>query len=181
MHKAIQWIILTLGLLLVFSIAAQAGEILIGDYTINYFYNAGGCYAGPVYDDHNPLINTDGKGNPYDCSYISPGPIFINAAPGEYRVAIEDKTGGVSANLWSGDALGGTRYYLDNLSIGSSVDINHTYGQIVLYAWDWNPYDNPSSSTMTVSLYKTVPEPSLLLLLGMGLGGVTLVAWRKNK
>jgi len=60
--------LLLFGFLLANSVAHA--QQFIGAYTVYYRFNAGGCYGG---------------GDPYFCSYIPPGPIHIDAAPGRYR------------------------------------------------------------------------------------------------
>ena len=126
------------------------GQQLIGTYRINYRYNTAGCFPP---DWPNP---TPTEGNPYYClDPIGPGPYFINAAPGRYRAVVTGFSAASSARLWSGDASGGLRYDapLDPPQVGVNLDFDHTFGQIVLYAWDWYVYDNDSSAYVDVALY----------------------------
>lgn len=124
---------------------AQASPgTVIGTFQINYRLNAAGCVP-----TGSPL-----DGNPYNCpSGIPPGPHFLNAQPGRYRVEALFFTplgGGGAPHIWSGDASAGTRYALGAST--ATIDFDHTFGQIVLYAWDWIPSDNDPSVYTEVRL-----------------------------
>jgi hypothetical protein len=121
---------------LIGSSSAQAQQ-LIGTYTVNYQFNAGGCYGG---------------GDPYFCSYIAPGPIHINAVPGRYRVQVvyvnNAASGGGGLAVWDGDATGGIQYSTG----GATLDFDHKFGQITLYYNDWYPYDNDPTAYTVANL-----------------------------
>lgn len=119
---------------------------LIGTYTISYRLNAAGC---PPWSGQN--------GNPFYCiSPIPPGPYFIDPALtpyGRYAVRTIACNGGANANVWYGDASGGSRFYISG-QVGHITEFEHTFGQIVLYAWDWYVWDNDVNNTMTVELWR---------------------------
>ncbi len=151
---------------LISTIPLDAAPVLIGTYTVNYLYNAAGCFTN---GDFSPT-----QGNPYFCpSGFPPGPIFIDAPLGQYQIV--DTTLSHMA-VWSGDQVSGTRYEPS----GGTVDFALTHGQIVLYYWDWFVADNSPNDFTTVQLYRldsvnSVPEPSTFILtatalLGIGLG-----------
>jgi len=127
-------------------LSSDGGELgtLIGAYNINYRYNAAGTLPA---DWPHP---TSADGNPYNALG---GAIVVNAAPGDYHVVITEENDLRSAQLWSGDASSGFRTSLE-LPVGSVVDVTHTFGQLVFYAWDWYPYDNPTDSYIVVDLYR---------------------------
>jgi hypothetical protein len=132
------------------SVRAQGSAIgqLIGTYRINYRDNAAGCLP-PSWPNPGP---TDG--NPFFCpSSFLPGPYFINATPGKYQLVITAVSTVKSAHVWSGDATSGFRQTLE-LPVGSIVNVDHTHGQIVLYAWDWYVDDNDPNSWVEVALYQ---------------------------
>lgn len=108
-------------------------------YEINYRYNAAGRYGDP---------------NPYYGNRIPPGPHFIDAAPGHYRITVLEVGPGGWANShvgWSGDSGSGTLIGIPT-EVGQSTTFEHTFGQIVLYAYDWYPWDNPPENWTKVSL-----------------------------
>ena len=109
-------------------------------------------------------------GNPFYCSYIPPGPIVIPAALGLYRLTVIG--GNTAGTIWNGDANGGSHIFMP-ANVGDSLDFDHTGADIVLYYWDWYPWDNNPANTMTVDLYSenttATPEPSTVGLLGTGL------------
>ena len=120
---------------------------LIGTYRFNYRDNAAGCRP-----DDWPYP-TPADGNPYYCSSpYPPGPYFVDAEPGQYRVVVTAEANVSSAHVWSGDASSGYRYNLEK-PVGYVVDINHTHGQLVFYAWDWYVGDNSADSWIEVQLY----------------------------
>ena len=115
-------------------------QTLIGTYSVNYRYNASGCYPN---GDFSPS-----SGNPFFCpGPFAPGPIFITVPPGRYRIADSTPSG---VAVWVGDEVSGTRYN----PIGGTIDVTLTRGKIVLYYWDWYVYDNPDTISTTVSVYK---------------------------
>ncbi len=139
---------------------------LVGTYTVNDLYNASG---DPPW---SPYIK-----NPYHSNNSSAGPYFIDAAPGHYKVdlmAIGDWA--AYAYAWSGTADAGTSYYLGT-TVGTSTEFDHNVGQIVLYTYDWWPWDNPPQNWSTFQLSMEagstpVPEPSTFILLGAGLASL---------
>lgn len=168
----------TLAILAAMATSASANE-LIGTYTIDYLYNAAGCIDG------YPNNVTPSSGNPYFCSYESPGPIVIDATPGDYEVV----TVGLSPvccgspNVWAGNASGGVRYPIESV-LNSTVNFDLISGQIVLYAWDWYPFDNNPSISTTVALYSTAsatPEPSSFVLLETAIGLMAALLWLKRR
>ena len=126
-----------------FNLPAGRTERCIGTYTVNYRYNAAGSYTDQSHPDYT-------QANPYRGNSIAPGPIFINAAPGRYRIVTETASG---CSVWSGDAASG-RWY----SSHPSVEFDHAFGQIALYYWDWFSGDNDPSVQSTISVYEVVAE-----------------------
>ncbi|MCX6629611.1 MAG: choice-of-anchor D domain-containing protein, partial [Candidatus Solibacter sp.] len=118
---------------------SQLAQQLLGTYTVNYRWNTGGCsFSDP---------------NPYHCAG-SPGPIYVTAAPGKYKAVVTrlgPNPNGL-ARMWDGDSSNGTVYELPQ---GANVSFDHTFGQIVLYYWDWVPEDNPPDVWTEVQLYTT--------------------------
>ena len=72
--------------------AAIAADVLVGRYTVNYRYNAAGQYTDQSRPDYS-------KANPYFGNAIAPGPIFIDASPGQYKLVTE--VGG-GCGVWTG-------------------------------------------------------------------------------
>lgn len=142
--------------LLCFAAASSLGHAsdfsyeYIGTYTVNYRYNAGGQYTSMSNPDYSLL-------NPYYGTFISPGPIFINANPGRYQLVVVSGTG---CCAWSGDATGGT-FLAAGKNQGDIVELDHLYGQIALYFWDWYPWDNDPNNQTTISVYRIVENPVL--------------------
>jgi Concanavalin A-like lectin/glucanases superfamily/Immunoglobulin domain len=126
-----------------FNLATASSDRKIGTYNVNYRYNAAGRYTDQSHPDFT-------QANPYYGNTIPPGPIFINAEPGHYKIITE---GGTGCSIWSGDASGGTWY-----SSYPSVEFDHTFGQIALYFWDWVAGDNDPAVVTTVSVYQTLTE-----------------------
>lgn len=120
---------------------------LIGTYNMNYRYNTAG------YRPADWPYPTPTDGNPF-YGISSPGPYFVNAAPGNYKVVITAENDPISADVWNGDANSGYRTDLDSLPVGSEVDIHHTFGDLVFYAWDWYAYDNSPDSWVIANLYE---------------------------
>src|ERR1041384_3971872 len=108
-----------LSLFIGFSVIAGKSGTLIGTYSVSYRWNTAGC-APPGGDFSN--LNF---GNPYSC-VGSPGPYYIDAEPGRYKVVFP----GDACSIWSSGHRTGGR---------GVVEFDHTFGQIVLYAWDWIP------------------------------------------
>jgi hypothetical protein len=131
--------------------ACPAGEVLhagkcatfVGSYSINYLYNAAGCCPSGQPSD----------GNPYQCVYESP--IRFPAVAGTYVIDITaiGPDGAANADVWSGDATTGTRTSIPGTP-GESVSFTHAAGEISLYAWDWYPWDNPSTMSTQVDVYR---------------------------
>ncbi len=133
-------------LLVVVSLAfpsISAADELLGTYNLNYRYNAAGC---------NNSAGPPTAGNPYYCNYIAPGPYFINAPPGEYRVEVVEASGGGGAAVFSGDSSGGTKFI-------APVTFYHSSGQIVLYWHDWYPWDNSDTIYEILALYRITADP----------------------
>lgn len=144
-------ILVSLLLSLISTISVGATPTLIGTYNVNYRFNAAGCFSN---GDFGPT-----QGNPYFCpSPFPPGPIFIDAPPGEYQIV--DTTVSHMA-IWSGDQVSGTRYEPG----GGTVNFALTHGQIVLYYWDWFVSDNSPDDFTIVEVYSldSVPEPSTFI------------------
>ncbi len=115
-------------------------DTLIGTFDVYGLYNAAGCYptGGPT------------DGNPYRCSSgIPPGPFFINAAPGHYKLVVEF---GLGCGVWSGDASSG-RFFVTGHNPSEVVEFDHQFGQIVLFFWDWYAADNDPLAHTIISLY----------------------------
>ena len=108
-----------------------AEDVLVGRFTVNPRNNAAGRYTDQSHPDYT-------QANPYFGNLIAPGPIFINATPGQYKFVVEAGTG---CHVWSGDASRGT-FLVPGPSPAEIVTFAHTFGQIALYYWDWYPYDN---------------------------------------
>jgi hypothetical protein len=123
-------------------LTVQPVGALIGAYTVNAQHNAAGRYT----DQGNPDYT---QANPYYGNTIPPGPIFIDAAPGQYRFEV---VAGGGCCIWSGDSAGGT-FYVTGHNPGESVMVNHASGQIALYFWDWYAADNDPSVETTIALY----------------------------
>ena len=126
----------------------ESGWELIGTYNVNYRNNAAG--APPTY-------------NPWYANYIPPGPYFLDPAltpPGHYKAVVTGWNGDYYGNacIWDGDSQGGTRYPIDNY-VGYTEEFDHTDGQIVIYAVDWYPWDNPDFCWSTVELWRELNEP----------------------
>jgi len=124
---------------------AKAQDTLIGTFTVNYRYNA----AGQAVDQSNPDYT---KANPCFGNTIPPGPIFVpnTTAPGQYKLVV---VSGAGCAVWDGDCSSGT-FFVTGHNPGEEVTINHTFGQIVLYYWDWIAGDNDPSIQTTVSVYQ---------------------------
>ena len=126
-----------------FGCLASGAQTPLGTYNVNYLYNAAGCFPG---NSFGPT-----RGNPYFCpSGIAPGPIFIDAAPGRYRVVATRPS---SVAVWDGDAQSGRRYSPFADDSNGTVEFTHTHGQIVLYFWDWYVADNDPSIYSIVQLF----------------------------
>jgi hypothetical protein len=144
---------------------------LVGTYDVSYYANAGGCFP----PDRNP----------YNCVYVSPGPIHVAAQPGTYRV---DLVSGVglpgNPHVWDGDASGGTVYFLNGET--PSVTFNHSAGEITLYHYDWVPWDNDPSAVWVIALYRltdAVNRPPALTLGGPYTtpeGSVVALGWSSS-
>ena len=149
---------------------------VIGTYDVNYRFNAGGCIDG------YPNNVTPSSGNPYYCSTIPPGPVFIPAAPGTYEIlTLALGTAGPTAfSIWDGDANNGTRTVTTGLDIGDTFLFEHTSSApIVFYYWDWFSADNPSNISIQVQLSTApVPEPGSALLL---IPGILAIAYRLRR
>lgn len=127
---------------LAFWIAAcvpSGADTVVGTFTVYYRFNAGGCFGG---------------GNPYFCTTIPPGPIHIDAEPGQYRVDVNQinnpGAGGGGVQVWSGDASGGIQFTPGT----TGVTFPHAAGQITLYYNDWVASDNDPTAWTIVTLTK---------------------------
>jgi hypothetical protein len=136
-------------------------EVFVGTYTINYRSNCAGIYT----DQSNPDYS---RANPYFGNVILPGPVFITAPAGRYKVVVGS---GAGCSIWSGDATNGT-WYATGHSPAEVVTLNHTNGQIALYYWDWVPGDNDPSIQTTISVYQVGQSTlSIQLYAGLTLSG----------
>jgi hypothetical protein len=134
-------------------------DIYLGNYGVSYFYQAAGRNGDP---------------NPYYNVQVSPGPYYIDASPGKYYVVTTGNGAHpAGGSLWSGDASSGTHYGLD-VTPGSRVDFTHTHGQIVLYAWDWYPWDNDPTWVTYFDLYKVSDTPDIAMQSAQLLNGNTV-------
>ena len=115
----------------------SSADTVIGTYTVYYRFNAGGCFGG---------------GNPYFCTTIPPGPIHIDAEPGQYRVDViqinNAAAGGGGVQVWSGDSAGGVQFTPG----ATGVTFPHSSGQITLYYNDWVASDNDPTAWTIVTL-----------------------------
>uniref|UniRef100_Q01PZ0 Uncharacterized protein n=1 Tax=Solibacter usitatus (strain Ellin6076) TaxID=234267 RepID=Q01PZ0_SOLUE len=133
---------------------------LLGTYTIDAYFNAGGC------------ISDVGGGyrNPYYCDGPAPGPIFLNEPAGQYIIVVSavGPAGPGNAFVWDGDAFGGIPISLFPRTVGSSFTTDHTFGDLVLYDHDWYAYDNNPDEWTQVQLF-SAPEvnPGWLLVSGL--------------
>jgi hypothetical protein len=133
--------------ILIFAGRANAQQ-LIGTFNVNYLTNTAGC--GPT------------SPNPYFCiDPLGPGPYFINVPPGRYEVVtVSSNLQGGNPVVWDGNASSGVSAPLSYVP-GSVVMLNHTFGQIVLFQFDWYPYDNDPNHWIIVSLYQLNTSGSL--------------------
>jgi hypothetical protein len=118
-------------------------DTYLGNFGVSYFSQAAG--NSPPSD-----------GNPYNNVQVSPGPYHINASPGKYYLVTTGFNPGhyaPGASVWSGDASSGTRIGL-SAAVGARTDFTLTHGEIVLYAWDWYPWDNDPQAISYYDLYK---------------------------
>lgn len=122
-------------------------ETVIGTYVINYKLNTSGSAqtGGP------------NDGNPYHSSgvYYEQGPYFIDAIPGRYRITTVElgPQGGGAGGVWSGDSNAGTFTHVRE-TVNESIEIDHTFGQIVLFTYDWYPFDNSDQMWEKVELVR---------------------------
>src|SRR5262249_42728171 len=122
------------------------GPTLLGTFNINYLYNTAGCQPTGSPNDSDPYFCVDTLG---------PGPFYINAVPGQYRVVVVSAAnGGANAAVWSGDTSHADAHSGLPPCPGFSFNFTHSFGQIVLYAFDWAPFDNSPSQFTVVSLYQ---------------------------
>ena len=145
-------------LLLLLPKNVKAADTLIGTFDVNYRYNAAGCAPSGGPND----------GNPYFCpSGIPPGPHFIDAAPGQYKLVVD---AGQGCGVWNGDASSGTVSGTGHAP-GEIVYLDHQFGQIVLFYWDWYVLDNDPSIQTTISLFQVLEECASFQGLGDLSGG----------
>jgi hypothetical protein len=131
------------------SLYASAGlsqDVPVGTYTVNYRSNCAGLYTDQSQPDYT-------KANPYFGNSIAPGPIFIDAAPGDYKLVV---VSGGGCAVWSGDATNGA-FSVTGHAPGDAVTVHHSAGQIALYYWDWFAGDNDPAVQTTVAVYRVVP------------------------
>ena len=126
----------------------NAGDALVGRYSVNYRDNAAGRYTDQSRPDYT-------QANPYYGNVIPPGPVFINAAPGQYRLVVE---AGGGCGVWSGDATRGSFLFTGH-NPGEAVTLEHGFGQIALYYWDWYAHDNDAGVGTTIAVYRIGGTP----------------------
>lgn len=120
-------------------------ETVIGTYVINYKLNTSGAAPTGGANDGNPYKSTG--------VYYETGPYFIDAVPGTYRITTVEvgPEGAGNGGVWRGDMNSGMFNYVKGI-VNESIEIDHTFGQIVLFAWDWVPYDNSDQKWVKVEL-----------------------------
>jgi hypothetical protein len=123
--------------------AVTAAEVLVGRFTVNARDNAAGRYTDQSRPDYT-------QANPFFGNLIPPGPVFINATPGQYKLVVE---AGAGCGVWSGDASRGT-FLVTGHNPSEIVTFTQAFGQIVLYYWDWYPYDNDPNVRTTIAVYR---------------------------
>jgi hypothetical protein len=153
--------------------ATPIGDTLIGSFTVSYRFNSGGL---------------NGDANPFHLgSIVPPGPIQIDASPGQYRadvMGVGSVFQGGGFLIWSGNAITGT-VYTPGQNVGNSTDFLHTHGQIVLYYNDWIASDNSANDWRQVDLYRvsatgSVPDSAnTFVLLSAGLLGIAAMHRRR--
>lgn len=141
-NKVMLFGLVTSTLAAIFAPSVRAQETVVGTYTINYRSNCAGIYTDQSHP--NPT-----NANPYFNTSIPPGPVFLSVPPGTYRLEI---VSGGGCSIWSGDSSNGT-WSVTGHSPGESVTVNHLFGQIALYYWDWVPGDNDPTISTTVAVY----------------------------
>lgn len=99
-----------------------------GTYTVNYRFNAGGCFS---------VTMTPTDGNPHFCSSsVGPGPIFFTGlTPGQYQLealAI-GPAGPTSPSIWLGNAAGGTRVNPPAFNVGDTFAFTLPGSEMSLY------------------------------------------------
>jgi len=150
---------------LLISLPCSAG--VIGTFTVDTLNNTAGC----------PFSGSASDRNPYVCpTALPPGPFYINVPAGDYRLtAISFGSAGPgNIYLWDGDASSGTSLATPRVLDGT-LDFTHTIGQIVLYDYDWFPFDNNPLESTTLRLETQsaadTPEPGTIGLITVGLVG----------
>lgn len=120
-------------------------DVLINTYNVNYRFNSSGCFP-PGGDFGNVPAS-----NPFLCLG---SPHIASVPSGKYKVVTKGfgPAGVANCLVWSGDASGGTRYATSR-TIGGSIEIDHTFGQLAFYFWDWLPEDNDPNQSTEVELY----------------------------
>jgi len=131
--------------MLISKLTTAQADTLIGTFTVNYRYNA----AGQAVNQSNPDYT---KANPCFGNTIPPGPIFVpnTTTPGQYRLVT---VSGAGCGVWSGDCTGGT-FWATGHGPGEEVTVSGTFGQLVLYYWDWIASDNDPGVQTTIEVYK---------------------------
>ena len=159
-------------LLLLTAVPAVGG--VIGEFTVNYRFNAAGC------PDGYPGSITPQSGNPYFCGSIPPGPIHIDLDPGSYKLTVLEfgPEGAFHPRIWIGDEKVGFRIDLPLWDVGEAFAFRNTSTNVSLYAWDWYSGDNSSDLWVRVEL-SSVPEPGTMMLLATALSILAIMARRR--